>query len=280
MPLRAWNRRLLLLCFFPVWPSPDLVRRWPLASGTRPTAFPSPAIDHRYIPSNLDCAPLDCRFLSLLFCFGRAVLPYSTHLPSSASAVRFLKYLADPATATSIVVPSTTPGHMASIPLTNGHSSPDAVDVATPTASSPSNQSELSDTNEPIANGASSDEDAPGEEYDEDEPMVDASDSSEDVDAEGEPDGDYDSETPPPAQADYSRARSSTSQDSQRGAKRKAGDKDDILRNPGLYGLRRSVRRLVIYRDFQLIVSQERAQRARPTRLIVRYTMHTLWISC
>ncbi|KAF2691233.1 hypothetical protein K458DRAFT_69158 [Lentithecium fluviatile CBS 122367] len=144
--------------------------------------------------------------------------------------------------ATSIVVPSTTPGLMASIPYTNGHFSPEAAEAAAPTAPSPPSESELSDAKEPIANGASSDEDAPGEEYDEDGPMADVSDSSEDVDAEGEPDGDYDSETPPPEQADVSRARSSTSQESQRGAKRKASDDDDFSRHPELYGLRRSGR--------------------------------------
>jgi len=147
-------------------------------------------------------------------------------------------------------VPSTTPGHMASVSYTNGHSSPDSVDVAVPTAPSPRSESDLSDTKEPIANGASSDEDAPGEEYDGDVPMADDTDSSEDVDAEGEPDGDYDSETPPPEQAPRSRARSSTSQESQHGAKRKASNDDDFSRHPELYGLRRSVRGLHLLRDF------------------------------
>ncbi|KAF1956241.1 hypothetical protein CC80DRAFT_71737 [Byssothecium circinans] len=150
----------------------------------------------------------------------------------------------------SIAVPSTTPSHMASLPYTNGHTSPVTSDVQSPSAPSPPSEPENSDTHEAIANGTSSDDDAPGEEYDEDEAMHDATDSSEDVDAEGEPDGDYDSETPPPERAAVSRARSSTSQESQRPPKRKASVEDDFAAHPELYGLRRS-------------------GRARPTRRIV-----------
>jgi chromodomain-helicase-DNA-binding protein 1 len=124
------------------------------------------------------------------------------------------------------------------------------MNAAVPAAPSPPSGSDLSDTNEPIVNGASSDEDAPGEEYDEDVPMADETDSSSDVDAEGEPDGDYDSESPPPEQAAHSRAHSSTSQESQ-GTKRKASNDDDYLRDPQLYGLRRSVRGLKYMEAFR-----------------------------
>ncbi|KAF2637079.1 hypothetical protein P280DRAFT_492703 [Massarina eburnea CBS 473.64] len=131
---------------------------------------------------------------------------------------------------------------MASIPFTNGHTSSVASDVQSPSAPSPPSDSENSDAHPTdIANGASSDEDAPGEEYDDDEEMGNATDSSEDVDAEGEPDGDYDSETPPPQRAVPNRARSSTSQDSRRPPKRKASVEDDFAAHPELYGLRRSV---------------------------------------
>jgi chromodomain-helicase-DNA-binding protein 1 len=160
------------------------------------------------------------------------------------------------------------PSGPTAFPLTNGHASP--ADVATATASEPSahSDSELSDVKEAAVEHPSSDEDAPGEEYDEDEDMAIASESSDDVDAEGEPDGDYDSETPPPAAED--RARSSTSQESRRPPKRKASVEEDdhMAQNPELYGLRRSVRSLYLTREPELTVPQGRA---RPNRRIVRY---------
>lgn len=131
---------------------------------------------------------------------------------------------------------------MTSYPLINGHSSPLALNVTTAGDLSPHSESELSEVKENVAEAASSDEDAPGEEVDEDEEMAVDTDSSEDVDAEGEPDGDYDSETPPPARAESNRAGSSTSQESRRPPKRKASaEVDDFNDNPELYGLRRSV---------------------------------------
>jgi chromodomain-helicase-DNA-binding protein 1 len=134
------------------------------------------------------------------------------------------------------------PGHITGHTLTNGHTSPLGLNVTTADDLSAPSEDESSDTKENAARVSSSDEDAPGEEYDEDEEMADATDSSEDADAEGEPDADYDSETPPPARAD-SRARSSSSQESTRPSKRKASVEDDehITQNPELYGLRRSV---------------------------------------
>ncbi|CAI6242685.1 unnamed protein product [Periconia digitata] len=154
----------------------------------------------------------------------------------------------------SIMVPSTTPGHMASNSYTNGYTSPDDAQMESSSAPSPASQSDASDASdahEPITNGVSSDEDAPGEEYDEDDAVAQATDSSDDdVDAEGEPDGDYDSETPPPERAPSSRGRSSTSQESRRAPKRKASPADDFAAHPELYGLRRS-------------------GRARPTRRVV-----------
>lgn len=156
---------------------------------------------------------------------------------------------------------------MASLPLTNGHVSPVAVDgTATAHASQPSD-SELSDVKEAIAEAPLSDEDAPGEEYDEDEGMDVDSGSSEDVDAEGEPDGDYDSETPPPEQAAVDRVRSSSSQESRR-PKRKASIEEDMEQNPELYGLRRSVRGMKSHSKYSLTVAQGRA---RLNRRIVWY---------
>src|SRR5438046_2651826 len=105
------------------------------------------------------------------------------------------------------------PSHTTSFPLTNGHSSPLAVNVTNADDLPIRSDSELSDVKDAIAEDVSSDEDAPGDVYNEDDEDAVASESSEDVDAEGEPDGDYDSETPPPIQADNSRAGSSTSQE-------------------------------------------------------------------
>ncbi|RYN84148.1 Chromodomain helicase [Alternaria alternata] len=135
------------------------------------------------------------------------------------------------------------PGHVASVPYTNGHLSPLAAHTATADSSSHHSDSEQSDSQEAAAVDQASDVDAPGEEYDEDDEVAAASDSSDDVDAEGEPDGDYDSESPPSAQEESDRARSS-SQESTRPRKRKASDEkeDYIEQNPELYGLRRSGR--------------------------------------
>jgi chromodomain-helicase-DNA-binding protein 1 len=136
------------------------------------------------------------------------------------------------------------PGNMASLSITNGHSSPLAISVTMATDLSAHSDSDLSDAKDAMVEDRSSDEDAPGEAEDDDDEMGDDSDSSEDVDAEGEPDGDYDSESPPPARAESSRGRSSTSQESLRPSKRKASVEDDsfMTQNPELYGLRRSVR--------------------------------------
>ena len=136
------------------------------------------------------------------------------------------------------------PGHVASLPYTNGHLSPLAAHVTNADSSSHHSDSDVSDAKEHAAAAQASDIDAPGEEYDEDEEIAAASDSSEDVDAEGEPDGDYDSESPPSEQAESDRAGSS-SQESTRPTKRKASAEKDnyIEQNPELYGLRRSVRR-------------------------------------
>ena len=71
-------------------------------------------------------------------------------------------------------------------------------------------------------------------------------DSSHNDDAAGSEDADYDVETPPPVEVHTVRDERSTSQDSRRPAKRKAGLEDDehIMNNPELYGLRRSVSHL------------------------------------
>jgi len=159
------------------------------------------------------------------------------------------------------------PGHVASLPYTNGHLSPLAAHMTTADSSSQHSDNDQSETQEAAAVDPASDVDAPGEEYDEDDEVAAASDSSEDVDAEGEPDGDYDSESPPSEQAESDRARSS-SEESRRPPKRKASDEkeDYIEQNPELYGLRRSVRGISSLHVHELTPVQGRA---RPSRRVV-----------
>ena len=133
---------------------------------------------------------------------------------------------------------------MAAYPLTNGHPSPSDPNVTATGGLCATSDSEQSMNEDSAAQGASSDEDAPGEQDDTDEQMASDSESSDDEDADGEPDGDYDSETPPPAEVHGRHSRSSSSEDSVRPPKRKPSVEDDehIMENPELYGLRRSVR--------------------------------------
>ena len=77
--------------------------------------------------------------------------------------------------------------------------------------------------------------------------------SSHEEDAIGSEDADYDMETPPSPDASAHRDARSSSQDSRRPAKRKAGIEDDIMNNPELYGLRRSVSRHHVGGTFQLL---------------------------
>lgn len=140
----------------------------------------------------------------------------------------------------------TSPGHVVSLPLTNGHGSTYTVDTTMTNGLAPHSDSDISHAHEAAVSEPASDPDAQGEEDDEDVQMAQDSDSTDDVDAEGEADGDYDSESPPPEQAESDDARSSVSQESSRPSKRKASAEGDdfITQNPELYGLRRSVRGL------------------------------------
>lgn len=165
----------------------------------------------------------------------------------------------------------TSPGHVASLSLTNGHGSPYTADTTATNGVTAHSNSEMSYTHEDAVADPASDADAPGEDDDDDVVMAQDSDSSDDVDAEGEADGDYDSESPPPEQAESDDdARSSVSQDSSRPTKRKASTEGDdyITQNPELYGLRRSVRSMIPSHLPRLTVSQGRA---RPHRRVVSY---------
>lgn len=68
-------------------------------------------------------------------------------------------------------------------------------------------------------------------------------DSSHEDDAVGSDDGDFDMETPPPAKPSEAPDELSSSEESHKQGKRKAGVEQDqhMMNNPELYGLRRSV---------------------------------------
>jgi len=97
-------------------------------------------------------------------------------------------------------------------------------------------------------------------------------------DALGSDDGEYDMEDSPPAAANAASSSSSRrSSQSQALGKRKAvTDEDDYTQNPELWGLRRSVRPLLIllHKPFPLTLSLQ--GRARPSRRIVRNLSHDL----
>lgn len=168
----------------------------------------------------------------------------------------------------------TSPGHVVSLPLTNGHGSPYTADSTATNGLVSHSDSDTSSAHEAAVAEQASDADAPGEEDDEDVEMAVDSDSSDDVDAEGEADGDYDSDSPPPEQVESDDARSSVSQESSRPSKRKASPEGDdyITQNPELYGLRRSVRSITYLHVHELTVTQGRA---RPHRRVVSCPM---WI--
>ncbi|KAI9819916.1 MAG: hypothetical protein M1827_006486 [Pycnora praestabilis] len=141
-----------------------------------------------------------------------------------------------------------------SLPISNGHLSPLATNVYNANSISSDSESDLSEVNDPPNVEASSSpvqatQDVTSE--DEDEPMK-TRDSTGDEAALGSEDADFDMETPPQVETNSVRDERSTSQDSRRPAKRKAGIEDDsyMISNPELYGLRRS-------------------GRARPTRRVV-----------
>jgi len=132
--------------------------------------------------------------------------------------------------------------HSPGFPHPNGHLSPLSANVTNADDISRHSDTELSDAKDAIAEDVSSSDEAQEDGYNGNAQDYAMSDSSEDVDAEGEPDADYESETPPPVQRDASRSRTSSSEESRRPSKRKAsGDYVDMNQNPDLYGLRRSV---------------------------------------
>jgi len=131
------------------------------------------------------------------------------------------------------------------MPLPNGHLSPLASNVMNVDDPARFSDSELSDAKEvaPIQPLSSDSASPVMEDEDAEQDVQMTSPSSQDEDAEGSEDGDYSAEIPAVPQSDDARADRSSTEQSQRPAKRKASVDDDehMQMNPELYGLRRSV---------------------------------------
>lgn len=90
--------------------------------------------------------------------------------------------------------------------------------------------------------------------------------SSHEDDAIGSDDGDFDIETPPPAKPDMASNELSSSEESHKYGKRKTGVEQDehMMKNPELYGLRRSVIPPLIYVGHWLTKTYHRVVLAHP----------------
>lgn len=125
---------------------------------------------------------------------------------------------------------------------TNGHLSPPSGRFDN-TAMSPSSESDLSeaiDPQKPTSPSSQGLEENSEQDYNSRRNSL----SSEDADAAGSDDADYEMESPPPPEIHVTRDERSSSLDSRRPPKRKAGgiEEDEyIMNNPELYGIRRSV---------------------------------------
>ncbi|KAK3704274.1 ATP-dependent DNA helicase Hrp3 [Vermiconidia calcicola] len=130
--------------------------------------------------------------------------------------------------------------------LSNGHSSEVDNDGVKPPPQLPRSESELSDVNDLPNTTVSSQDGQDDADHSDDDAIHDmaTSELDDDEDAPGEEDADFAEETPPPEVADGMRHDRSSSEDSTRPAKRKAGVDDEkfMKQNPELYGLRRSGR--------------------------------------
>lgn len=144
----------------------------------------------------------------------------------------------------------TNPESTSTLHLSNGHLSPPPNTFTSTGVVTSGSESDLSDVIDPpnAASLSSPDrnQDILGNGYHSKRSSV----SSHEEDAIGSEDADYDMETPPSQDADAHRDARSSSQDSRRPAKRKAGIEDDIMNNPELYGLRRSVSRDRLVKSF------------------------------
>lgn len=193
------------------------------------------------------------------------------HLLRRSRLVSFFSYKANSilSSAGSILIPSQSNADTSI--LSNGHLSPLAQSVMNADDVAHS-ESELSDPKDHPVEVTSAQDVTPADNYDDDNDVdmdeTDTSESSQEEDADGSEDGDYDIETPPPAQSDAGRPSSSGSEESRRPSKRKASVEDDeyIMKDPELYGLRRSVRTCFLTR---MSVTNRYQGRARSNRRIV-----------
>ena len=156
------------------------------------------------------------------------------------------------------------------LPYSNGHLSPPSTKPATNGAVTPQSESDLSEAlDTPNAPGT-----FPNNEQNDGvkngQMMASDDESLQDEDAVGSDDPDYDMATPPTGNAGSHGGDRSSSQDSPRQRKRKAGPEheDYILNDPELYGLRRSVSQRL---PESCHSAKEYIQgRPRPSRQIVR----------
>ena len=135
--------------------------------------------------------------------------------------------------------------------MTNGHSSDVDEDRLKPPSPMLRSESPLSDINDIPTTTISSATEAEDGDHSDDDAIHDmaTSELDDEEDAPGEEDADFDEETPPPEAPHRMRHDSSSSEGSLRPGKRKADMIDDeeyMKQNPELYGLRRSVRVLVL----------------------------------
>ena len=135
------------------------------------------------------------------------------------------------------------------VPYSNGHLSPSSTNPVTNGAVTPESESDLSEAMD-IPNVPTtipnSEQNNNGEKV---QTRASDDESSQDEDAVGSDDPDYNMATPPTGNVGSRGDDGSSSQDSPRQRKRKAGPEheDFMLNDPELYGLRRSVSQRVPY---------------------------------
>ncbi|KAK5153791.1 hypothetical protein LTR04_006141, partial [Oleoguttula sp. CCFEE 6159] len=160
----------------------------------------------------------------------------------------------------------------------NGHMSPLAHNASSTNNLPSRSESELSDIRDPPHAQTLSASARAGltESEDEDMPDMATSESSQDQDVAGSEDAEYDTETPPPAEAGPTRPSRSLSEDSRRPPKRKASmdSEEYMLKDPELYGLRRSVESTTEDNDSGSDVNIGRSHKRRKTNGVQRVSNH------
>ena len=155
------------------------------------------------------------------------------------------------------------------LPYSNGHLSPPSTKPATIGAVTPESESDLSEVTDPPNAPAACSNAEQNDDGENSQIRASEDESSQDEDALGSDDPDYDMATPPTGNAGSRGDDRSSSQESPRQRKRKAGPEheDFMLNDPELYGLRRSVSQcLSIPRRS---TNQYTQGRPRPSRQIV-----------